>query len=132
MTRKKNQTLSVIYEAKPDICQDKGILQKVLLNLISNASKYSGEGKTIHLHVFTTGRDIKISVRDEGIGIPAEAQKFIFTKYFRAGNVVNIQGTGLGLMIVQRYVDLLRGKIYFSSNENEGSVFTIEFPDLNF
>jgi PAS domain S-box-containing protein len=131
MTRKKNQTLSVIYEAKPDICQDKGILQKVLLNLISNASKYSGEGKTIHLHIQASGRDIKISVRDEGIGIPAEAQKFIFTKYFRAGNVVDIQGTGLGLIIVQRYIDLLQGKIYFSSKENEGSVFTIEFPDLN-
>jgi|SRR5579863_189910 len=131
MTRKKNQTLSVIYEAQSEICQDKRILQKVLLNLISNASKYSGEGKTIHLHILGSERDIRISVRDEGIGIPADAQKFIFTKYFRANNVVNIQGTGLGLIIVQRYVDLLQGKIYFSSRENEGSTFTIEFPDLN-
>ena len=131
MTRKKNQTLSVIYDAKPEICQDKRILQKVLLNLISNASKYSDEGKTIHLQIHASERDIKISVRDEGIGIPAEAQKSIFTKYFRANNAVNIQGTGLGLIIVQRYVDLLQGKIYFSSKENEGSIFTIEFPDLN-
>jgi PAS domain S-box-containing protein len=131
MTRKKNQILSVVYEAKPEICQDKRILQKVLLNLISNASKYSDEGKTIHLHIHGSERDIKISVRDEGIGIPEEAQKLIFTKYFRADNVVNIQGTGLGLIIVQRYVDLVQGKIYFFSKENEGSIFTIEFPDLN-
>ena len=132
MTRKKNQNLSVRYEGKSEICQDKRILEKVLLNLISNASKYSDEGKTIHLHILAPDRDIQISVRDEGIGIPAAAQKFIFTKYFRANNVINIQGTGLGLIIVQRYVDLLQGKIYFSSKENEGTIFTIEFPDLNF
>ena len=131
MTRRKNQTLSIRYEGKSEIFQDKRILQKVLLNLISNASKYSDEDKTIHLHVLAPGRDIQISVRDEGIGIPAEAQKFIFTKYFRANNVINIQGTGLGLIIVQRYIELLQGKIYFSSKENEGTIFTIEFPDLN-
>jgi len=128
---KKNQTLSVGYEGKPEICQDSRILQKVLLNLISNASKYSGEEKAVHLHIDATERVIKITVKDEGIGIPQEAQKFIFTKYFRANNVINIQGTGLGLVIVQRYVDLLQGKVYFSSKENEGTIFTIEFPDLN-
>lgn len=131
MTRKKNQTMSVISETKPVICQDKRILEKVLLNLISNASKYSDDGRTIHLRIHGSEDVIKISVQDEGIGIPPGAQKFIFTKYFRANNAVNIQGTGLGLIIVQRYVDLLQGKIYFSSKENEGSTFTIEFPDLN-
>lgn len=69
-----------------------------------------------------------ITVKDFGIGIPEEDQKNLFTEFFRAKNVENIQGTGLGLIIVKKYVELLDGNISFLSNLNEGTSFKIEFP----
>jgi signal transduction histidine kinase len=70
---------------------------------------------------------VSVSIEDKGIGIPAEAQKELFSKFFRARNATNIQGTGLGLNIVKRYMELLDGSICFISEENKGSTFTIEF-----
>ena len=69
-----------------------------------------------------------ISVRDEGIGIPKREQKNLFQRFFRADNVTNIQGTGLGLNIVKRYIDLIHGDITFTSEEQKGSEFTVSFP----
>jgi PAS domain S-box-containing protein len=128
MARKKNQKINLIYHGKREIFQDKKILRNVLLNLLSNAVKYSGENKEIHITATALEQRFIITVRDEGIGIPAEAQKDLFGKFFRAANATNIQGTGLGLNIVKKYVELLEGNIYFSSRENEGSTFTVEFP----
>ena len=71
---------------------------------------------------------VTVSVKDNGIGIPAEAQKDMFDKFFRAKNATNIQGTGLGLNIVKRYVELMDGTIGFISKEHEGTTFTVEFP----
>jgi signal transduction histidine kinase len=65
---------------------------------------------------------------DEGIGIPDSEVKYLFDRFFRASNATNIQGTGLGLHIVKRYVDLLKGTVSFSSEEGKGSIFTIEIP----
>lgn len=108
---------------------DSRILRNILFNLISNASKYSPDGKTIYLTCHTAkGGELDISIRDEGIGIPEAEQKFLFERFFRASNVTNIQGTGLGLNIVKRYVDLLEGKIFFSSEYEKGSTFTISIP----
>jgi PAS domain S-box-containing protein len=111
-----------------EVWQDKKMLRNVLLNLMSNAVKYSDEGKTIHLTVSHFENVVTISVRDEGMGIPTSSQKDIFSKFFRAPNTVNIQGTGLGLNIIKKYMELMDGSIYFTSRENEGSTFTIEFP----
>ena len=69
-----------------------------------------------------------IGVKDEGIGIPADEQKHLFERFFRAKNASNIQGTGLGLNIVQQYVHLLGGTINFVSEENVGSTFEITIP----
>jgi len=71
-----------------------------------------------------------VSIKDNGIGIPADAQKDLFSKFFRARNATNIQGTGLGLNIVKRYMELLDGSISFTSEENKGSSFTIEFAQM--
>jgi len=111
-----------------EVWQDKKMLRNVLLNLLSNAVKYSNEGKAIYLTVSHFENFITITVKDEGIGIPASLQKDIFSKFFRAPNTVNIQGTGLGLNIIKKYLELMDGCIYFTSRENEGSTFTIEFP----
>ena len=107
---------------------DPKFLRNVLLNLLSNASKYSGESETIHLRVSRAENAYHFAVEDHGMGIPMEDQKHLFTRFFRAHNVENIKGTGLGLHIVQRYLDLLQGTIEFTSELGEGSVFSIHLP----
>jgi PAS domain S-box-containing protein len=107
---------------------DTKILRGVLFNLISNASKYSDARKKIYLSAHQIKNEISIEVRDEGIGIPASEVKHIFDRFFRASNASNIQGTGLGLNIVKRYIGLLGGRISFDTVEGEGSVFKIALP----
>jgi PAS domain S-box-containing protein len=131
MVRKKNQNIHVNFNGPGEVYQDKKILRNILLNLLSNAVKYSPEGKDIYVEVGEKGDQAIFSVRDEGIGIPEEAQKELFGKFFRASNAYAIQGTGLGLNIVKKYVELLGGNISFVSKENEGSTFRVEIPKIN-
>ncbi|MBD3637341.1 MAG: PAS domain-containing sensor histidine kinase [Crocinitomicaceae bacterium] len=111
-----------------DIEADPKILKNVLYNLISNAIKYSGEGQTIYFTNKISDSELKIEVRDEGIGIPDEDQQDLFGRFFRAKNVINIKGTGLGLNIVKKYIEALGGSISFKSKLNEGSTFIVEIP----
>lgn len=67
-------------------------------------------------------------MRDSGIGIPKKDQKHLFEKFFRANNAINIKGTGLGLHIVKRYLDLMKGSITFRSKENAGTTFIVTLP----
>ena len=110
----------------PEAYLDKKILKNIFINLLSNAIKYSGEKSTIYFKLTQEGQQIQALIRDEGIGIPLEDQKYLFTRFFRATNSVNIQGTGLGLNIVKRYTDLLGGKIRFESMEGEGTAFFVQ------
>jgi PAS domain S-box-containing protein len=126
--KKKRQRIQYSFKGDEMICQDKKILRNVMLNLLSNAIKYSHEEKTIGLHVESKSQNVQIAVKDEGMGIPQEAQQNLFSKFYRAANVNNIQGTGLGLNIVKRYMELLGGAISFESQENVGTTFYIEFP----
>jgi PAS domain S-box-containing protein len=114
---------------KKTITSDKRILRNILFNLITNGSKYSQEGKKIYLTLQKLNGELILEIRDEGFGIPKYEQKHLFERFFRASNVSNIQGTGLGLNIVKRYVDLLEGKIAFTSEEGKGSTFTIIIPE---
>jgi len=107
---------------------DKKILKNILYNLLSNAIKYSAEGQAIECRMSITEQELRISIRDYGIGIPEEEQQHLFTRFFRAHNVENIQGTGLGLNIVKRYLDLLDGNISFESATGKGSTFSIGIP----
>jgi PAS domain S-box-containing protein len=104
---------------------DKEMVRNVLLNLLSNALKFSTKGATIEVHAFRHEGSLRISVRDNGIGISKEDQEHLFERFFRGRNADNIQGTGLGLHIVQRYVSLLGGRIEVQSALNQGTVFTI-------
>lgn len=110
---------------------DSRMLRNILFNLLSNASKYSDTGKTIRLSCSEDATNLRVSIQDEGIGIPADDQRHLFDRFFRASNAVNIQGTGLGLNIVKRYLDLLKGSISFSSEYGKGSTFTIQLPLQN-
>ncbi|CAN5386152.1 hypothetical protein BH09BAC3_BH09BAC3_14320 [soil metagenome] len=123
---KPNQRLMYHHQQGTEIVHtDAKVLRSILFNLISNASKYSDDGKRIWLNVTETGNEILIEIKDKGIGIPSQDVKHIFERFFRAGNSSTIQGTGLGLNIVKRYVDLLEGSITFTSTEGEGSSFII-------
>ena len=126
---KENQKIVVDF-AQPELNfqTDPRILRGVLFNLLSNASKYSDPGKVITLEATYTKNRVIFKVKDEGLGIPKTDIKHIFDRFFRASNVSNIQGTGLGLNIVKRYIDLLKGDITFTSEEGKGSSFIITLP----
>ena len=108
------------------IFTDETILKNILFNLISNAIKYSQ--KDIHCSITFHEDSFEIKIKDEGIGIPYEDQKYLFTRFFRAGNVTNIQGTGLGLNIVHSYIQKLKGTINFESIPEKGSTFVVNIP----
>ncbi|MBD66018.1 MAG: PAS domain-containing sensor histidine kinase [Halobacteriovoraceae bacterium] len=110
------------------VYQDPKILKNILLNLISNAVKYSDHSKKIVISSVFNDNLWSISVQDFGIGIPQVDQEKLFSRFHRASNVTHIQGTGLGLSIVKKYLDFISGKIEFSSVENEGTTFTITLP----
>ncbi|MDN3493237.1 PAS domain S-box protein [Winogradskyella bathintestinalis] len=107
---------------------DEKLLRHIILNLMSNAIKYSNENKQIILELKTNKSQFTIEVTDDGIGIPEDEQANLFDRFFRAQNVTNIQGTGLGLHIVKRYVEILGGSIAFKSEPNQGSTFTVILP----
>lgn len=126
---KEGQEIKISHEGDEDVIHsDERILRNVLFNLISNASKYSEKNKKIYFSSRMLDSTLEISVRDEGIGIPESDQKYLFERFFRASNVSNIQGTGLGLNIVKRYVELLGGTIHFSSEYGKGSTFVLTIP----
>jgi len=108
--------------------QDEKILELILSNLLYNSIKYSPENTNITLEVSQNKRNTIFKLIDEGIGIPEKDQKHIFNRYFRAENVLNTQGTGIGLNIVKNHLENLNGNIHFTSKENKGSVFIIELP----
>lgn len=128
MIKRKAQTVHFNFEGDVFICQDKTILRNVLLNLLSNAVKYSPEEKNIWIRANVYHKGVALSVKDEGIGIPEEAQQALFEKFYRADNAVNIQGTGLGLYIVKRYMELIEGTISFTSIVGRGTTFVLYFP----
>ncbi len=111
---------------------DEKLLHNILSNLLSNALKYSNEGQTIDLSSTVLEQSITIKVQDYGIGIPSKDQIRLFRRFFRAENVANIQGTGLGLNIVKRYLKLMGGTITFESELNKGTTFTVVFPRTEF
>jgi PAS domain S-box-containing protein len=117
--------------ANQEVTSDRNVIKNVLINLLSNASKYSEKGKEISLTITLVNENVQIDVIDHGMGIPKEEQEKVFTRrFFRARNVTNIEGTGLGLTIVGKYLSLLGGTISFESVQYEGTKFTITLPNV--
>lgn len=126
---KEHQT--IIYQhtgTSSSLLLDKNLLKTCIINLISNAIKYSGENTFIDFNTEINERDCIIVVRDNGIGIPESDHEHLFKAFFRAHNTGNIPGTGLGLNIVARYTELMKGRVAFESSVNQGAVFSISFP----
>lgn len=107
---------------------DQQLTRNCLHNLLSNAIKYSPENTTIRLNTQVRADECLLSVADQGIGIPETDQPHLFSAFFRAGNTGSIQGTGLGLNIVARYVGLMNGGVDFKSEPGLGTTFTLRFP----
>jgi PAS domain S-box-containing protein len=125
---KKGQQISCKISGLFLITSDKNLLRNILFNLISNAIKFSDESKTIFLTATAEDSCIRISIADEGIGISEEDQEHLFSSFFRGKNVVNIQGTGLGLHIVKKYIELLDGSIELESRLGIGTRVTVSIP----
>lgn len=126
MITKPNQAIIYEHEGETEVFLDMKSTRNICINLLSNAIKYSE--KDIFINTEITKEKIKITVKDQGIGIPKEEQEYLFTRFFRAKNATNIQGTGLGLNIVRKYLELMNGTITFESELNKGTTFFIEFP----
>ncbi|MBS1652462.1 MAG: PAS domain S-box protein [Bacteroidetes bacterium] len=128
--KKENQIINSLIDGKDvDVYLDKQMVKNIYLNLISNAIKFSGDNKEIDVITKIFPDEILISVKDYGVGIPAEEQEHMFERFYRARNVTNIQGTGLGLSIVYKYIELMKGKIKFISELNKGTEFIITLPN---
>ncbi|MCK0190347.1 PAS domain S-box protein [Arenibacter sp. F20364] len=120
----------VLKYSQPSItvCLDPKLLNHILINLLSNAIKYSEEQQEIIIEIKVNGKVLTIKIKDNGIGIPKKEQNKIFSRFFRAENATNFQGTGLGLHIVKQYTELLRGGVSFKSEEGLGSTFSLKLP----
>lgn len=132
MAEHKSITLScrVRGKASTTIKTDGLIVKEVVTNLVSNAIKYTPEGGEVGIVIQPRREDILIKVSDSGWGIPLYSQDQIFSKFFRAQNIVKREttGTGLGLYLVKGLLDALGGKIWFTSTEGEGTSFFFTLP----
>jgi PAS domain S-box-containing protein len=118
------------YEHHGDDCvySDKKLLKNILINLVSNALKFSDENATVNVVSEAKDDSATIRVIDKGIGISKEDQEHLFSSFFRGHNALNIQGTGLGLHIVKRYTELIGGSINLHSTLGQGTTVTITIP----
>ncbi len=112
------------------IVTDLGLLRMIITNLYTNAVKYSRVGGEVNFSYLRHGGELIIEIKDKGMGIPMTEQHRIFSKVFRASNAIREvpDGTGLGLYIVQKSVQTLKGRITFISNEEDGTTFTVVIP----
>lgn len=125
---KPGQFFSYDHQGNQQIISDNKLLKNIVINLVSNAIKFSPEDKPIEIRSKVSQDKMEIWIADQGIGIPAEDLGHLFSSFFRGKNAINIQGTGLGLHIVKRYTDLLGGIIKVESELNKGTQFYISFP----
>ena len=126
-----NHTLTLdLQRDLPPISADRDRMTQVASNLLNNAVKYSPTGGRVTVATRADGSQLRLEVRDEGLGIPKEALETIFERYSRVDSVAtkDIQGTGLGLPIVRQIVQLHGGKVWAESELGRGSVFHVVLP----
>ena len=107
---------------------DEGLLRHILVNLLTNAVKYSAPGRPVELAMEAGEPFARFTIRDHGIGIPAADLPHLFDAFHRGANVGDVPGTGLGLVIVKRCVELHGGTIECQSQPGDGTTFTIRLP----
>jgi PAS domain S-box-containing protein len=120
----------IIYTHSGDevVSSDMKLIRNIVINLISNAIKFSEENKRIEVSTEVNKEHFTITVADQGIGISEEDKKHLFERFFRGQNVTNIHGTGLGLNIISSYVELMNGFIEMESQLEKGTTVKITIP----
>jgi signal transduction histidine kinase len=126
---KPGQKFNLQFEGPENAIADKKLLRNILINLLSNASKFSHEDSPIDISVANEDGQTSLTVKDHGIGISEKDQEHLFSIFYRASNVTNIQGTGLGLHIVKRYLNLMNGTVNLRSKLGKGTAIMITFPN---
>jgi signal transduction histidine kinase len=114
----------------PKVLADRTQIERVVLNLLSNATKFSREGGSVTIYLAHEGAEVVLSIVDNGIGIPAEEQEHLFSRFFRSSLAMagEIQGTGLGLSLVQSVVEWHEGTVEVNSVEGQGTTVTVRLP----
>lgn len=125
---KPSQQITHTFTVTEDCNVDRKMLRHIMTNLISNAIKFSPEGSSVDVSCENRKNELIFTIQDTGIGISEADQKHLFERFFRAENASNIQGTGLGLHIISRYLDLVDGHIELASKLNKGSTFIVHIP----
>jgi PAS domain S-box-containing protein len=125
---KAGQTIDWQVECPIPVRLDASLLRKILMNLLSNALKYSGENSVITVRAGCELKELTITVQDQGIGISPEDQAHLFEQFFRAPSVITEPGTGLGLYIIAKYLELMGGTIDLQSAPGQGTTVTIALP----
>ena len=128
---KKGQKIYYTHTGKETAWLDVSLLKHILINLVSNAIKFSPENSQITIRTENNENSLHLAVRDSGVGISKADQEHLFERFFRGSNVTNIQGTGLGLHIVSKYAELMNGVITFNSEIDKGTEFIINFNTSN-
>ena len=124
---RKHQKIKYRHEGPTEVLMDQSLLKHIIMNLVSNASKFSAESMPVEILTVCRESQVVLSVKDYGIGISASDQKHLMNRFFRGTNAVNIQGTGLGLHIVAKYAELMNGEVQCHSELDKGSEFIITF-----
>lgn len=124
---RKSQKIRYEHDGDTMVTLDLSLFKHILLNLISNASKFSPEKSAIEIKTECSKSQIILKVKDYGIGISKEDQKHLMNRFFRGANAGNIQGTGLGLHIISKYAELMNGTVRCESELEKGTEFAITF-----
>lgn len=128
-SRQKGQIIDYHHTGKDEtVYLDSHRLWSIISNLVNNALKYSAPNAIVWIHSVIENNVLTITVKDTGIGIPEKEQAHIFEQFYRAGNALNYNGTGLGLLIVRKNVKILNGSIAFTSAVDVGTEFTVILP----
>lgn len=127
------KSIKMVYEPPanlPHALADSDRVKEVMVNLIGNAIKYTIGSGTVTISHEVRGRELITHIKDTGIGMPKEAQKKLFEKFYRVQDekTRGITGTGLGLFIVKQIIEKMNGKIWVESEEGKGSVFSFSLP----
>ena len=122
---KSSQQIQYRHTGDEVVFSDPALLRNVMTNLLSNAIKFSAEDGVIEVESIISDKEIVLHVKDNGLGISKEDQGHLFERFFRGTNVTNIQGTGLGLHIVGKYIEIMDGEIEFTSELEKGTKFII-------
>lgn len=110
-----------------ELRQDKKVIDIIIRNVLYNAIKYSKKDSIIQMKI-EQKEQLTISIKDQGIGIPKDAQNYVFDRFYRAKNALHIKGTGIGLNIVKKHLDKLNGTVELKSEELKGTTVIIKLP----